>query len=301
MLRLDEKHDDFAKQIACDRVERLLDGKGHVTLVDFEPRIVPQGYTPEYMIVRAARTSYDCGLKDPDADAKLLDFLAENEHTSPTEMCGVTLCLYLPLPMCVHFMRHRTGKFNSFSQRYSETRQESRYSPLAWNRGIRFQSSANKQSSQLANSEEVRRTAVVPLFEQAEALLDRLDGVYHQMVEQGVAKEIARFYLPQAQYTTLFMKFDLNNLLKLLRLRNHERAQEETAVYAAAIEQLCEPLFPRLFAAYRNAKQGLTLTKPELDSWVWDEPLVTRSVSKRAAFEQKRKRLEKQKRPKTEQ
>ncbi len=59
---------DFATALVRDTVDGLLDGNGSVALLDFQPCIVPNGYTLEYMIVRAARTSLGTGLKNHKLD-----------------------------------------------------------------------------------------------------------------------------------------------------------------------------------------------------------------------------------------
>lgn len=84
-------------------IGNLLDGRGSVQLVDVSPRMCPKGYGPEYLMVRAARTSFGLGLKDPVTDAKLLRYLLVNYHTSPIEMGSVTFRLVLPKDIAVHY------------------------------------------------------------------------------------------------------------------------------------------------------------------------------------------------------
>lgn len=254
-------------------IDGLLDGKGSVELVDVHPRIVPKGYTSEYLAVRAARTSYGLGLKDPVTDSKLLRYLFVHKHTSPLEMCGVTLRLVIPKANCIHFLRHRTGKFNEFSQRYAEVPEESNYyNPLKYENGIRLQSKTNKQGSDVKSTnllEDAKTQEIQKLMLEANKHIDSLRNIYHQMIQAGLAKEIARYWLPMSEYTTIYVQFDLNNLLKMVHLRaDDEHAQWETVVYAQAISKLVKPLFPAIFDAFEDCSQGMYLTRSEIDSLI---------------------------------
>jgi thymidylate synthase (FAD) len=280
---------DFANMITRDTMDGILE-KGYVKLVDFSPRIVPKGYTPEHLIVRAARASIGTGLKNIKADNALLKYLYDNHHTSPLEMCNVTLMLKLPIAIAVHFLRHRTGKFNQFSQRYAETPEDfGVYNPLTYSNGIRLQSKINKQKGiKDVNDNE----SIKDIMKEANNHQDSIDLLYHKLIkEHNVANEIARFWLPQSQFTILYMQFDLNNLLKLLRLRDDEHAQHETQVYASAIRELCEPLFPMIFKCFENERQGCWLSKEEVEALSTKTGLNSDSKSAQTNFEAKKRRL----------
>ncbi len=243
----------------------LLDGKGSVELVDVNPRLCPVGYGPEYMITRAARTSFGLGLKDPITDAKLVRYLIVNYHTSPLEMCSATFRLVVPKDIAVHFLRHRTGKFNQFSMRYAEVEEEnSFYNPTLYENGIRTGTKLNKQSSINIENEEQRYKINEKMLE-ANELTRKLHNLYTDMIELGLAKEIARFYLPCGEYTTLFCQFDLNNLLKMLTLRVDDHSQHETTVYAKAMLELITPLFPICVEVFNERMKGFALMKSEID------------------------------------
>lgn len=243
----------------------LLDGKGSVELVDVSPRLCPVGYGPEYMMVRAARTSFDLGLKDPATDARLLRYLLVNYHTSPIEMGSVTFRLVLPKDIAVHFLRHRTGKFNQFSQRYAEvTEPENFYDPSKYEHGIRTGIKFNKQSSKDIEDVEKKKT-IVEKIEKANELTRQIHTLYSEMIELGLAKEIARFYLPSGEYTTMFMQMDMNNLMKMLTLRASDEAQHETVVYSRAMLELIEPLFPVCVGVLKERMNGFGLMESEIE------------------------------------
>ena len=245
-------------------IESLLDGKGSVQLVDVSPRLAPEGYTAEFAAVRAARTSFSLGLKDPMTDSKLLRYLIINYHTSPLEMCNATFRVVCPLSVAVHFLRHRTGHFNQFSMRYAEVPEtENFYNPLEYEHGIREGSKLNKQSSvDITDSSKV--DTIKATLEKANNLVRELRGVYHTLIDQGLGKEIARFYLPNSEYTTLYMQFDLNNLMKMLMLRAESHTQHETQVFAQAMMDLVEPIFPVSISVLKERMNGFGLLSNEI-------------------------------------
>lgn len=273
-------------------VDNLLDGKGSVQLVDVSPRMCPMGYGPEYLMIRAARTSFGLGLKDPVTDAKLLRYLLVNYHTSPVEMCNATFRLVVPKDIAVHFLRHRTGHFNAFSQRYAEVKEEeSFYDPTKYEHGIRTGTKLNQQSSVDVNDEN-QKQKIKEKMEEANQLTRQIHKLYSEMIGLGLAKEIARFWLPSGEYTTLFCQFDLNNLMKMLTLRVDDHSQHETTVYARAMLELIRPLFPVCVEILEERMQGMFLMKSEIDVIVGNRTLQSIvSVSERKALEEKMKKI----------
>jgi len=293
ILQINADHFDFATTLEKDTIDGLLDGQGSCSLLDFHPRIVPKGYTPEYFAVRSARISLGAGLKDVKADTGLLRYLFTNKHTSPLEMCGVTLALKVPIAIAVHFLRHRTGKFNQFSQRYAEVPADfGTYNPLNYKHGIRVQGGLNKQAGQ--EPDQANLDKITALMKSANEHQKAIEALYHEMVQETkVASEVARFWLPQSQFTMLIMQFDLNNLIKLMRLRiDVAHAQRETADYTTAIYELCKPLFPTIFAAFDEERFGLSLTNTEVQAFSNQAAtLNSSSKTEKEAFMQKSKRL----------
>jgi len=269
-------------------VSGLLDGKGSVQLVDVSPRLVPEGYTSEFRAVQSARVSFALGLKDPMTDAKLLRYLIVNYHTSPLEMVSATFRVECPLSVAVHFLRHRTGHFNQFSMRYAEVPEtENFYNPLEYEHGIREGSKLNKQSSADIPDGEKKETLKATL-EKANTLVRELRSTYHTLVEQGLAKEVARFYLPNSEYTTMYMQFDLNNLMKMLMLRADSHTQFETVQFAKAMMELVEPIFPVSIGVLKERMNGMGLLESEIAVLRGEAELSSLvSVSEKKALQEK--------------
>lgn len=273
-------------------ISGLLDGKGSVQLVDVSPRLCPEGYGPEFAMIRSARVSFSLGLKDPISDEKLLRYLLVNYHTSPVEMSSVTFRLVVPKFVAIHFLRHRTGKFNEFSQRYAEVPEEENfYNPLEFEEGFRTGSKLNKQSSEnIDNTETINK--LKSTIAKANELTNEIRKLYHQMIDEGLAKEVARTYLPMGEYTTMYIQMDLNNLTKMLYLRADSHTQRETVVYAQAMMDLVEPLFPICIGFLKEKMSGFSLLESEISVLKGEKTIdsVT-SVSEKKALREKAETL----------
>lgn len=247
------------KQLSC------LD-QGFVRLHETSPRLVPEGRSLETAIVENARISYgSSALRSIKEDARLVSYLIEHQHTSPLEVVRFTFHLKCPLFVAVHFLRHRTASVNQVSHRYTPVKSGEMYKLSSDPQySIRKQDATNHQASKqdaatvLKAAEKIKET---------EALLEQVYKCYSELLDMGVARESARFCLPQATYTELFFTIDLNNFVKLIKLRTGPGAQSETSVYADAMMKLVEPLLPIAFPAFQmHFFQTLTLNQQEVDA-----------------------------------
>lgn len=258
--------------LQADTTRKCLDD-GFVRLIDVMPRLVPEGYTPEFAIVQSARVSYGLGLKTPKEDNALIRYLVRNRHTSPLESVKFRFHIRAPRAIVTQILRHRTGSYNEFSQRYAEVPEGAFYRPSSLTGteqgapvggGSRLQSSTNKQGSESGEVSEQIRTEMGRI----EGLLDEVFKGYTQLVHLGLAKEIARFYLPLGTYSELYMTMDLHNLLKFLELRADSHAQAEIVVYAKAIIDLIRPLVPvTLETFWATNVEGVRLSRDELGAF----------------------------------
>jgi len=179
-------------------------------------------------IVNAARVSYMGESKGPDRDKKLLFYLLRNRHTSPFEQVEFKFRVHAPVLVWWQWARHRTWNYNAQSGRYTAFEENDFYFPKAW----RQQAQDNKQMSagELANSEGAELTiALQEHYERSYAL-------YKAALERGVARELARIFLPGfAVYYTWVAKTDAHNLMHFMDLRMGTHAQDEIRAYAKAI------------------------------------------------------------------
>lgn len=207
---------------------------GYVELID--------SMGDDLRIVNAARKSF--GKKSQTfgiSEKKLLEYLWKNNHTSPFEMVEFTFNVKAPLFVIRQWHRHRTWSYNEVSRRYTSGGLDFHF-PDSW----RFQSEDNKQSS---HGEFEDNLLINNVFSRS---IEQAFTTYNFMVDQGVCREQARMVLPQNMMVEMVAKVDLSNLIKFLKLRNHEHAQWEIRQYAIAIEQLIEPIVPETMKLYRG-------------------------------------------------
>lgn len=241
-----------AAEEILDKEYPVLD-KGFVRLVDY--------LGGDERIVQAARVSYGTGTKSYRQDAGLIDYLIRNEHTSPLEQVVLTFHVKLPIFVARQWIRHRTARVNEISGRYSIMSDEF-YIPDP--DSVAAQSSDNKQGRESfpvpANvAEEVRQ-----LLESGQR---RGYDEYHELLETGIAREIARINLPLSLYTEWYWQIDLHNLFRFISLRLDPHAQEEIRDYARVIFEITEKVCPTACSAFReHILGGVRLSATELEA-----------------------------------
>lgn len=221
-----------------DKVIKVLD-HGLVRLID--------SMGSDLSIVRNARVSYDAEWRageDEGKDAKLLNYLVKNHHTSPFESVNFTFEVKAPIFVFRQWHRHRTWSFNEISARYAELPEEF-YVPECGQ--ITTQSASNKQM----RTDEIHQHALH--FQQRIQSANAASfAIYKDMIKSGVPRELARTVLPVGTYSHMFATVDLHNLMGFLRLRLHSHSQYEIRVYAEAMLKLIEPIVPVSVAAFRE-------------------------------------------------
>lgn len=230
------------ERININNAVKVLD-HGLVRLVDY--------MGSDLQICRSARISYDAEWRageDEGKDAKLLNYLIKNKHTSPFESCVFTFEVKAPIFVLRQWHRHRTWSFNEISARYAEL-PEAYYVPKL--EQITTQSTSNKQMRTTEQHPDA------PLIQNIMAETSRRAfEEYHWLIEQGCPRELARSVLPVGTYSHMFATVDLHNLMHFLRLRLHEHSQYEIRVYAQAMLDLIEPIVPHSVAAFKEHVLG---------------------------------------------
>ena len=230
-----------------DNVKKLLD-HGHVRLVE--------SMGSDLSIVRNARVSYDADWRtgeDDGKDAKLLNYLLKNKHTSPFESCVFTFDVKAPIFVFRQWHRHRTWSFNEISGRYAELPEEF-YVSAPGNYGT--QSTSNKQMRNISDEVDGYSADEWAKFlrweDEQRNMMGKCFELYRQHIAEGMPRELARSVLPLATYSHMFATVDLHNLFHFLKLRLHSHSQYEIRVYAEAMLQLIEPIVPISVEAFRK-------------------------------------------------
>jgi thymidylate synthase (FAD) len=195
-------------------------------------------------VVNAARVSFARRKEEmDDSDAGLVRFLMREEHMTPFEHNAFRFHIRCPIFVAREWFRHRIGSFNEFSMRYARATEDF-YVPEP--EDVRSQVgkpgaySFEPVDPELAETtrEELRR-----VYEEAYA-------TYERLVDQGVARELARSVLPVGAYTEFYWTVNARSLMNFLRLRNAETAQREIQRYAEACERFLAELMPITYAAF---------------------------------------------------
>jgi thymidylate synthase (FAD) len=208
---------------------KVLD-KGFVHLVDH--------MGSDLSVVNAARVSFGKQKEAfEESDAKLVDYLAAHEHTSPFRHTALTLHVKAPIFVFRQWMKHRIGsEFNEISGRYVEFPEEEFYVPEYFRR----QAKVNKQGSEGTIQEELHARAMSSYLESCRASV----STYKELLSLGVCREQARCVLPVGLYSEVYWTVSLQAVAHFIRLRADSHAQWEIQQYAAAVRQLVEPLYP---------------------------------------------------------
>jgi thymidylate synthase (FAD) len=235
-------------------------------------------------IVQAARTSYGDGTKTVNEDRGLIRYLMRHKHTSPFEMCEIKLHVKMPIFVMRQWVRHRTASLNEYSGRYSVMTDEF-YLPEF--QVIKPQAKDNKQGrsgevSQLTGDgvRWMMEAANTHAYDIYKALLgdftddqkaslpydpyDPSDQLFDDDFD-GIARELARTVLPVSNYTELYWKQNLHNMMHLLKLRMDAHAQYEIRVFADAVYAIIQPLFPEAIQAFEDyVRLSHTLSRMEV-------------------------------------
>lgn len=192
-------------------------------------------------VVNAARVSYNRKKEElEDKDIKLLNYLAKHKHYTPFEHCCLSVMIQCPLYIRSQIMRHRAFSYNEVSRRYT-SEELSFYVPQHY----RAQHVKSKQCSDgLVNNEANLHAQVA--FERV--LEDSLRS-YEEMIDNGVARELARGILPQCLNTKFYMTGDLRNWAAFLKLRLDGHAQEEVQEVAKGVCDIIEDYMPEAYKA----------------------------------------------------
>ncbi len=239
-----------AAEEILDKEYPVLD-KGFVRLVDY--------FGGDQRIVQSARVSYGEGTKSVSQDGALIDYLLRHQHTSPFEQVVMTFHVKMPIFVARQWVRHRTGRMNEVSGRYSIMKDEF-YVPAEDK--VSPQSTDNKQGrATQAFDKETADKIIAQLEEGQKAAYEN----YSELIDSGLAREIARINLPLSLYTEFYWEMDLHNLFHFLKLRLDSHAQYEIRVYAQVILEMCRKVAPMATESFINhMNEGVNFSGEEM-------------------------------------
>jgi len=233
---------------------RLLDWRWKMTEIKFRSDMTVElidSMGTDKSVVRAARVSSGSASDDSDGDAGLINYLMRDRHGSPFEHNAFTFRIEAPIFVFREFMRHRIASYNEESGRYKQLEpvfyipaedrplvQIGKPGAYTFEEGTAEQSALVKEAL-LANSEDAYE-------------------IYEKMLEEGVAREVARMALPVNIYSSMYVTMNARSLMNFLSLRSLEQGtypsfpQEEIAWVANGMESWFAERMPITYKAFVN-------------------------------------------------
>jgi thymidylate synthase (FAD) len=235
--------------MVMDKIKVLDDG--YVRLVDVLGN--------DLSVVNAARVSYD---KESDEfsqrDQRLIEFLVREGHTSPFRHAAITLEVYAPLFVARQWWKYAVASthvddqngWNESSRRYI-TEDEEFYVPLSneWR--------SKPENSKQGSGEPIDEEKGAWYFEKLIQTIASGTSLYHQAMEDNVAPELARLFLPAyGMYVRWRWTASLQAIMTFLDQRLEHDAQWEIQQYAKAVRDLTNDVFPRTMELYQTFKEN---------------------------------------------
>jgi thymidylate synthase (FAD) len=195
-------------------------------------------------VVNAARVSFARHKDAMDAsDEGLIRFLLRERHGTPFEHNSFRFHIRCPIFVAREWFRHRIGSFNEFSMRYAKATDDF-YVPASGD--VRTQ--VGKPGAY--TFETVEPELASSTRETFESVYRTAYAAYEELVEAGVAREIARCVLPVGAYTEFFWTVNARALMNFVSLRASDTAQREIRRYAEAVESFLAEKMPVTYEAF---------------------------------------------------
>ena len=180
--------------------------------------------------------------QENDNYAGLLKYCIKHQHWSIFEQAFMTLEINTTRGLAAQILRHRSFTFQEFSQRYADTNLLDTNIPLP---ELRRQDTKNRQNS----------IDDIP-EEQSKMLLGRIQNyfnegldLYNELLREGIAKECARFVLPLATPTRIYMSGSVRSWVHYIDLRSGHGTQKEHMDIANACKSIFIEQFPTVSEA----------------------------------------------------
>ena len=198
-------------------------------------------FTGDQLIAAIARVSNPSNQVNTVTMPKLLAYCIKNKHWSIFEMVDMTVEIQTSRAIAAQILRHKSFSFQELSQRYAKV---SALEPIEY----RKQGLTNRQVGD----------GSIQLDTETQRKIDDLQNnamsLYDDLVQQGVAKECARFILPLNTQTTLYMKGSVRSWIHYFDVRCDQHTQKEHRDIALSIRNIFSQHFPLISEALSYPK-----------------------------------------------
>jgi len=176
--------------------------------------------------------------------AGLLRYCIKHQHWSIFEQAFMTLEINTTRGLAAQILRHRSFTFQEFSQRYADTNLLETNIPLP---ELRRQDTKNRQNS----IDDVPEAQTKMLLGRIQNYFNEGLDLYNELLREGIAKECARFVLPLATPTRIYMSGSVRSWVHYIDLRSGHGTQKEHMDIANA----CKTIFTEQFPTVSEALQ----------------------------------------------
>ena len=215
-----------------------MEARGHEP---FSVKLVSVTPDAEHLMAYCARVSSPQNQDNRDTEAKLLKYCAKHGHWSVFEHAVMTVEVETSVAIAAQILRHRSFTFQQFSARYARAGDMGFYIAEARRQDIK-----NRQ-----NSIDDLPADVKDWFDDAQAKVATYSKLlYDEALRKGIAKEQARFLLPQNTLTRMYMTGSARSWIHYLQSRCADGVQLEHKEVALAIrDTIFKEQFPTLYEA----------------------------------------------------
>ena len=182
-----------------------------------------------------ARVSNPNNQSNP-AVAGLLGYCIKHGHWSVFEQAHMTVEIETTRGIAAQILRHRSFTFQEFSQRYANTNLLGEIEVP----DLRSQDLKNRQNS----NDDIPEEQTKRLQDQIERYFAEGIDLYNELIREGVAKECARFVLPLATPTRIYMTGSVRSWIHYIDLRSAHGTQKEHMDIVKEVRDIFKKEFP---------------------------------------------------------
>ena len=175
--------------------------------------------------------------QDSENISKLLKYCIDHKHWSIFEMAYMTLEINTTRGLAAQILRHRSFTFQEFSQRYADANLLTDEIPLF---ELRRQDTKNRQNS----IDDIDQETIYRWNSKLREHFAKSKAIYDGMIKDGIAKECARFVLPLATPTRLYMSGSIRSWVHYIELRSSHGTQKEHMNIANECKNIFTEQFP---------------------------------------------------------
>ena len=201
-----------------------------------------QGHSPQDIISYVARVSNPSNQNNFRTAAGLLKYCIKHAHWSIFETASMTLEINTNRGIAAQVLRHRSFTFQEFSQRYADTKLLDQNIPVP---SLRKQDQKNRQNS----TNDLPPGMVADYQKKIEDHFEAGMDLYNNLLDNGVAKECARFVLPLSTPTRIYMTGSCRSWIHYINLRTAHGTQAEHMELAENCKKVFTQVFPDIAEA----------------------------------------------------